>query len=77
MNYNQRLVETCPCLFHRQLRERRASMTLNPDPLTVIPDEPEPGHDWEPSPRRDLALIIGAAAVLAIVALLLVGGTRV
>jgi hypothetical protein len=50
---------------------------MNPDPLTVIPDEPEPGHDWEPSPRRDLALIIGAAAVLAIVLLLLVGGTRV
>jgi hypothetical protein len=42
---------------------------MNPDPLTVIPDEPEPGHDWEPSPRRDLALII--------VLLLLVGGTRV
>jgi hypothetical protein len=48
---------------------------MNPDPLTVIPDEPEPGHDWEPSPRRDLALIIGAAAVLALV--LLLGGTRV
>jgi hypothetical protein len=47
----------------------------DPDPLTVIPDDPEPGHDWEPSPRRDLALIIGAAAVLALV--LLLGGTRV
>jgi hypothetical protein len=44
------------------------------DPLTVIPEEPEP----EPLPRRrDFALIVGAAAVLAIVLLLLVGGTRV
>jgi hypothetical protein len=48
---------------------------VNPDPLTVIPDDPEPGHDWEPN-RSDFALIVGAASVIAII-LLLVGGTRV
>jgi hypothetical protein len=47
----------------------------DPDPLTVIPDDPEP----EPLPRRrDFALILAAAGVLAIIALvLLLGGTRV
>jgi hypothetical protein len=42
------------------------------DPLTVIPDEPEP----ETLPRRrDFALILAAAAIIAIA--LLLGGTRV
>ena len=45
---------------------------MNPDPLTVLPDdEPEPAGA---RPRQRWALILAAAAIIAIV--LLLGGTR-
>jgi hypothetical protein len=51
---------------------------MNPDPLHVSdPVEFEWEEPAELPRRRDFALIVGAAAVLAIVLLLLVGGTRV
>jgi hypothetical protein len=49
---------------------------MNPDPLTVIPDDPEPQYEpFERTRRRDFALLIAAAAIIALV--LLLGGTRV
>jgi hypothetical protein len=52
---------------------------MNPDPLHVSdPVEFEWDEPVDKLPRRrDFALIVGAAAVLAIVLLFLVGGTRV